>query len=91
MAVDPFTATEEAANIAAGLVPGRYLAQVRGARGERGVLYATDEAAPSSDDAFYQAYGGDAFVFWAPGEAPTWVKSWTGLAATVARSRIGDD
>ena len=65
-----------ARDIAAGLDPGRYVGQVRLPAGAPGVLYATAKTAPSDDDDYFHARGGQLFRFAVGnGASPTWVKA----------------
>ncbi len=78
-----------AADIAAGLAPGCYVAQVRGLGDLHfvAVLYATAISPPADDADWFQAVQGAAFRFNAgSGLAPTWVK-----VAPQSRQLFGDD
>ena len=73
-------------NITTGLAAGVYVAQVRGAGQGTAAIYATGEAAPDDEGAFFQAAAGESFVFRVgAGRAPTWARTAPGaLSASLA-------
>ena len=88
MQIAHFAAGPVAADITAGIEPGRYLAQPRGTFEAVGVLYATAAAAPADADDYFQCRGGASFLFYAgPDVGPTWVRAVVGVEA-VARAKL---
>ena len=58
-----------------GLAAGTYVAQVRGQAHDVGVLYCTTSPAPTDDDDYFHATGGEFFSFTADLDVgPTWCK-----------------
>ena len=76
-------------DITDGLDAGCYVAQVRPAYGEQGVLIATATAAPADVDDYFLFSGGAFFSFRVgPSEMPTWARSSvTGVAYTLALTK----
>lgn len=88
---DPFIATVTPADIGDGLAAGDYVAQVRVSPVATAVsaLYATADAPPTDLSAWFEAGGGDAFLFSAgPDCPPTWVRISAETAAFVPGSTL---
>ena len=66
---------DTAIDLTTGLAVGTYVAQVRRQEHDVGVLYATTSPAPTDDDDYFHAAGGEFFTFTVDLDVePTWCK-----------------